>query len=254
MRLAGGWLLCLAGPFAYAQTETITITNGEWAPYLSEHLPHFGFASHVTSEAFKASGVKVSWGFMPWQRGITLAEHGTWDATIGWVKTPARAEVFHYTTPIMYQRRVMIQRKDNLFDWRTPDDLKDKRLGITIASGYPLIRPIIDSGKVMTLRFPTYQLAVRALLNKRVDGVPITRGVGQYLIENDLTAAEAAQLQLSKRIIETLPIFLLVSRKIKNGPTLIKKFNDGMEVLHATGRYGQMLTDLQNGAYDKRDK
>ena len=42
--------MLLMKPF-FAASEEIRLTSGEWAPYLSEHLPHFGFASHVVKEA-----------------------------------------------------------------------------------------------------------------------------------------------------------------------------------------------------------
>ena len=41
--------------------DRIKLINGEWAPYLSRNLPHFGAASHIVREAFSAVGVDRIW-------------------------------------------------------------------------------------------------------------------------------------------------------------------------------------------------
>ena len=51
--LAAGLILMLGCGVAVAQTlKTIRLTNGEWQPYLSKDVPHYGFASHIVTEAF----------------------------------------------------------------------------------------------------------------------------------------------------------------------------------------------------------
>ena len=77
MRIARLIMLCclLTGaPLAVAE-ETIRITNGEWPPYMSKKLKHYGLASRITTEAFASQGVKVEYGFFPWARSKLLVEH-----------------------------------------------------------------------------------------------------------------------------------------------------------------------------------
>ncbi len=63
--------------------ETIRIANGEWMPYHSKSLPHYGAGSRIVTEAFALEGVKVKWGFMPWKRGYIQAKKGyQWDAQL----------------------------------------------------------------------------------------------------------------------------------------------------------------------------
>lgn len=57
--------------------DTIRITNGEWPPYLSKKLPHYGFASHLITEAFATVNVEVEYGFFPWKRAFRNAQEGT---------------------------------------------------------------------------------------------------------------------------------------------------------------------------------
>ncbi len=61
-------LLALLISVAHARAETLRITNGEWPPFTSQHLPHGGPLSRTVAEAFKQAGIKVEYGFFPWKR------------------------------------------------------------------------------------------------------------------------------------------------------------------------------------------
>ena len=92
----------LAFHVASAQTsKTIRLTNGEWQPFLSEHVPHYGFASHIITEAFALVGVEVEYGFFPWKRSMKLARDGTWDGTAVWFDTEERRENMFLTDPVV---------------------------------------------------------------------------------------------------------------------------------------------------------
>lgn len=52
-------------PPATAPLTKIRSTNGEWPPYLSENLPHYGLASHIISEAFAKKGLPLNMAFSP---------------------------------------------------------------------------------------------------------------------------------------------------------------------------------------------
>ncbi len=82
--LVASWILVVGCGVAAAQTsETIRLTNGEWQPNLSKDTPHYGFASHIVTEAFALVGVEVEYGFFPWKRSYKIAKEGTWGGTAG---------------------------------------------------------------------------------------------------------------------------------------------------------------------------
>ena len=64
--------------------ETIRIANGEWPPYLSKELKHYGVASRIVAEAFALEGVKVKYGFFPWGRAYAVVQRGEWDGSVIW--------------------------------------------------------------------------------------------------------------------------------------------------------------------------
>lgn len=71
--LIGLMLIGLLNPAFADDRETITLTNGEWAPYLSESFKYGGFLSRVCSEAFALEGVDVEYEYLPWKRAYESA-------------------------------------------------------------------------------------------------------------------------------------------------------------------------------------
>ena len=68
-------ILWLLTPSSQAQ-DVITISSGEWPPYISQQLPHYGVTSQIVSEAFEQVGVTVKYEFLPWSRAIEAARAG----------------------------------------------------------------------------------------------------------------------------------------------------------------------------------
>ena len=60
---------CYSSVFA---GEEIKITIGEWSPFISKELPHYGIVPHIISEIFNEAGVNVQYGFFPWARSSYL--------------------------------------------------------------------------------------------------------------------------------------------------------------------------------------
>jgi polar amino acid transport system substrate-binding protein len=116
--------------------DTIRITNGEWPPYLSEHLKHYGLASRIITEAFALEGVKVSYGFFPWKRSFILAQNGEWDGTAVWFKSPGREQDFYISDPVIEASYVFFHLKSRRFDWNDVDSLKPYTIGATLEYNY----------------------------------------------------------------------------------------------------------------------
>ena len=116
-------LLAILMTAAPVRAETVRLTNGEWAPYLSETLPHHGAASHIVSKAFEKVGVTVKYGFFPWKRSYRLAEQGRWHGTVVWVFTEKRAKDFLYSDVVIEDAEYLFHLKEAPLEWRTPADL-----------------------------------------------------------------------------------------------------------------------------------
>ena len=110
---------------AATAAETIRLTNGEWQPYLSEHVPHHGLASHIITEAFTLVNVDVTYGFFPWKRSFKLAKKGEhWHGSAAWFHSEERARDFHISNPVTEARMAFFHLKDFAFDWQSIEDLR----------------------------------------------------------------------------------------------------------------------------------
>ena len=116
-------LSCSVGALAQTQ-DTIRLTNGEWPPFLSEHAPHHGFASHIITEAFALVGVEVEYGFFPWKRSFKLAKEGKWDGSAVWWENEERRKLFYFTDLVVPTKVVFFHLKSTEFDWTTYEDLR----------------------------------------------------------------------------------------------------------------------------------
>lgn len=73
--------------------ETVRITNGEWPPFTSEHLPGGGSLSRVVWEAFALEDVTVEYGFYPWKRSYEYARAGRWHDSVAWDRPKSRSRI-----------------------------------------------------------------------------------------------------------------------------------------------------------------
>lgn len=252
MRFFFFWLVALGVFTGNADAkETIRITNGEWAPYLSEELPHYGFASHLVKEAFAVQDIDVVYGFFPWKRSYKLAKEGRWHGTVVWVYTEERAESFLYSDVVISDSEHLFHLKKFKLKWQTIEDLKGLKIGGTLHTVYPVFEQAQENNILTIIRAGTYENLYHRLLKKRIDAIPQVSAVGEFLIRTKLTPAEQSQITYSPTIIQEREYCLILSRAVKENRRYLKLFNSGLEKLRQSGRYDQMIADLKNGKYDR---
>ncbi len=241
-------LLCLIN--TAGAEEKIRITNGEWAPYLSEGLPKNGFASDVVRKAFAAVGIEVEYGFFPWKRSFKLAREGKWNGSVVWVHTPERAGDFLYSDTVIKDNEYLFHLKTFELNWKTVDDLNGLKIGGTLHTVYPLFEAAQARGILSIERSGTYENLYRRLLKKRIDAIPQVSAVGEYLIRTTLTESEQSRITVSPTIIQTREYALILSKDVPENVLFLKRFNRGLSMLRDSGDYQIMLDALKNGAYD----
>src|SRR6218665_3581920 len=84
-----------------SHAETISLTNGEWSPYLGKNLPHHGVASRIVEEAFALEGIQVQWEFYPWPRALRTAEKGKSAGTAVWRRSAEKEQDFFISDPVV---------------------------------------------------------------------------------------------------------------------------------------------------------
>ena len=251
--LVASWILIVGCGVAAAQTsETIRITNGEWQPFLSKEVPHYGFASHIVTEAFALVGVEVEYGFFPWSRAMKLAREGMWDGTAVWGTSEERLQQFHFTDAVVPATYVFFHLKTTAFDWDDYDDLGDLKVGGTVEYYYSNAFEAAEAAGVFrTIRGRSDEVSLKNLLKGRIDVFPGEVMVTYEQIRDTFSEQEAALFTHHAKPIVDKPLFVLLNKDVPGNERMRDLFNDGLRQLKASGRYDQIIADALAGQYAK---
>jgi polar amino acid transport system substrate-binding protein len=246
-----GLLLCSGGALAES-SKTIRLTNGEWQPYLSKDVPHFGIASHIVTEAFALVGVEVEYGFFPWSRAMKLAKEGTWDGSAVWGDSEERRENFYFTEPVVPSTWVFFHLTSTQFDWNAYEDLRDIKVGGTVEYFYSdEFEAAEAAGVFQAIRARSDEVGLKNLLKGRIDVFPGDLMVTYAQIRDTFSEEEAALFaHHPKRIVEK-PLYLFLSKKVPGNEQMRDLFNEGLKQLKESGKYDQIFADAFTGKYQK---
>lgn len=239
-------LLCALAFGCNLQAETVHLTNGEWSPYLGEHLPHHGVASRIVEEAFALEGIQVQWEFYPWPRALRNAESGKSAGTAVWRRSPEKEQNFFISDPVVDTSYYLFHRQDHAFDWQQISDLQDKRIGGAIDYNYgAAFQQAEKSGLVHMRRLSHEELALRMLLAGRLDVLPMDKVVAFDLLHRKFSSAERRQLTFHPLPLNSDTLHLLLSRKVAGNEALLRHFNLGLQKLRDSGKVSQYLLEVQ---------
>lgn len=226
-------------------SESIKISVGEWAPYISKSLPDYGVASKIVSEAFLLEGIKVNYVFLPWKRAFIMAKDNDVDASLLWVITDEREEQFLFSDIVITGKAVFFHQKNFPFDWTDIRDLAKYKFGGLLSASYPWVEECKSLGIEldMVLAWNEEQNFTR-LLYERIDLFSLDLLVGSYLLLNEFSLEERNKVTYHKKVIEEWNYRLIFSRYINSdrNAELITKFNSGLSQLISSGRYDEILS------------
>lgn len=229
--------------------DRIQLTNGEWPPYLSEHLPHQGAASWIVSEAFAAAGVEVTYGFYPWKRSYKLAKEGIWDGTLVWVYTAARAKDFYYSDVVIKEVEHLFHLKETPLVWQRIEDLKGLTIGATLHTAYPPLERAAKAGILKIERAGNYGNLYRRLLNRRIDAIPQVSQVAKHYLNTTLHDRDRERITYAGTILQERAYHLILSRQSQNSERYITLFNKGLSIIRKNGKYQSIIQLLKEDLY-----
>ncbi|HEG44387.1 MAG TPA: transporter substrate-binding domain-containing protein [Phycisphaerales bacterium] len=238
-------------PINAANPNRVVIANGEWDPYFSENLQHYGVVSRIVTEAFAIEGIEVEYVFRPWKRGMEEAKNGKWNGTMGWGKKPDRLEVFNYCDePIMETISTLFHRKDYPLNWDTLSDLKG--LDISGTAGYfygDAIEAAEKNGEVDISRGPADKLNFKKLSEGRTTVVINDLDVGYALMRTELSPEQASQITHHPTEVGSFPCYLLLAKDNAENKRLLELFNKGLKKLQQSGKVKQYWQESRRGDY-----
>ncbi|WED20913.1 transporter substrate-binding domain-containing protein [Vibrio sp. JC009] len=249
-------IFCLSAMQIQAE-ENINIAVGEFPPYCTERFESGGPLLQLVSEAYAAAGVKVNFGFFPWLRAYEYAKDGkdhrgkVWHGTIPWNYSTERAEDFKFSDNLIYDYVVFFYLKSKPFKWESIDDLKGRNVGLAVESYYPLIANAAEDKLLTTERVGNYDRLLNRLKHERVDVIPISKRVGLYYMNNELDRSTKNSISFAQKHFEIRYFHLLISRNVQESDHLLDKFNQGLRMIKHSGRYGEIVSSLNQYTQEK---
>lgn len=222
--------------------ERIILTNGEWPPLTSQTLPGGGIFTKLCTTAFELEGVSVEYEYMPWARAMDAAHHGEFAGTVAWRKSPKWEREFLYSDPVQTIDTVFFHHESRTLEWEELQDIGHMTIGATRGFLYvDLLGPIVEKHGGRLDIANDNLTSMKKLASSRIDLFPCAKSVGAYLLNVRMSPEDSAQIRMHDKPFMRGELYLLISRKRRNGPAIIDTFNRGLRKMHETGLYGRII-------------
>jgi polar amino acid transport system substrate-binding protein len=228
----------------YAQEKNqklipLTISAGEWPPYLSAELPEQGLAAKLIRDIFLEAGYQVRFQFLPWARAYQDTKQGRYAATAVWMKVPNREVDFWYSDAVLEEQFVFFHLKSTAFDFQSLEDLADVNLGGGLGYSYgAAFDAALAAGTVKLSRVGDTEQNFRRLLKGRIQAFPEEMRVGYQVLHHQL-AEFSSQITHNPNPLLINQSFVLFPKNTAQSDVLQKIFNRGLAEFRKSGRYQQ---------------
>jgi polar amino acid transport system substrate-binding protein len=228
---------------------TITLSAGEWPPFLSESLPHQGVVAHLISDIFAQAGINVRFTFLPWPRAYHDTANNKYAATAVWMFEKERANIYFYSEPVLSEQFVFFYQKQRHFDWRKLSDLKGLLLGGGLGYSYGAeFDEALAAEDLEVSRVGTTEQNFQRLALGRIDAFAEEKSVGYHVLINQLPGIIGSISHHPKPLLINNS-FLLFPKNNPDSEKLLNIFNSELLKFRHSGRYQLYFKALKHGAY-----
>lgn len=245
--------IAIALPFmANADNKTISISTGEWPPFISEKLKHHGVAARIITESFASRNINVKYGWFPWERAYNNVKNGSWDASAIWAVTPERSKELLFSDPIVKNKHVLFFTAEKHVNWKSFDDLSGLTIGAT--NGYfngHEFEEAERNGLITVDRTSIESNNFKKLAANRLDAVIAEIDTGYDIMHQILNAEQVEKIVVNQKAVSSFTNHLVISKKLENAEQLISTFNKGLKQLTESGKVEQYHMESRNGQYQQ---
>jgi len=236
--------------FISKATETIHLSTFEYPPEHSEFLPHQGVLSHIIELAFAESNIKVKWDYYPMTRAFMMAKSGRAAATASYGYSKARIEGMYISESIISSATYFYHLKTTDFHWQDIKDLSGLKVGITNGLNYgDIFNNAVKDKIFLTDNAQHDDLNFRKLLAGRIDIFPMTSGIAEHLLLTRFPKGTLEKITYNKKPIRVYDSYIFFPQSQPQSAELLASFNHGLQKLHQSGKYQQLLVNYHNGYY-----
>lgn len=232
----------LSGP---KEDKVIVLATGEWPPYTSLEVKHYGLCSRIVTEAFAQEGYRTRYTFLPWKRSLTLTKAALFTGSFPWQATPSRRRDFLISQPLISTKTVFFHKSSYDFHWHRLADLKDLHLGITRGYAYMAdFRAKLEGLGIKYSESNTDVINLKLLLKGHIDIFPLEKDVGLFLLAKHFPVKKELITYHSKPMAQTQQT-VLFPKSSPDSKLFQDVFNRGINKLRSSGQL-QVMRDIHS--------
>ncbi|TMN93698.1 hypothetical protein CWB72_01835 [Pseudoalteromonas phenolica] len=228
-----------------ALAKQLTLSVGEWPPYVGSDLLNNGAIAEVIAEAFADIGYQVSFEFYPWARAMEQAQLGRVDGTGLWLKTDSRESEFYFSEPVLEEKHVFFYNRTDKPILDSFEALKsysyvgheDFCYGIDLDN-------IIRAKQINMHRVSNDEQAFGMLLKNRVSIYLQEMAVGYYLLRQHFSEQDMNKIAHIEQPFMRKNSHIILSKVDKNNSEILKMFDEALHRMKQSGRYDQLLAKV----------
>jgi polar amino acid transport system substrate-binding protein len=239
-------LPALASAAGEPARHPLIVTMQEYPPYIGQALPRHGMLTAVVGEALERAGISFELVSTPNNRSIEGVRLGIYNASFGWARSAERERDLYYSEALTSFRMVFCQRRGENYPWQTLADLSPWRIGVTYGNFYSdEFEQLVRQGKLTVDPANSDADSLHKLIGHRIDLFPMEIEAGPFLIQTTLPKAEREQLKCQDHVFFSVPIHIVVSRKMPDGAQLVERINKALDALHKSGEFERQMEDTR---------
>ena len=228
-----------------SKTPVLKMAGHTWEPYISKHLPANGLAVNLVTAVLTRAGYQVEMAFMPWQRVDEGLRNGDIDISVGSWYNETRAKELYFTDPYLSNELVIVKRKQDPLNFKTPDEFKSYinnkgyRLGIFKDYGYgELFDEIAPLVSLHYFKYCTNML--RDVATKKSDIALIDHWTASNSLKNNENIAD--HLEVIPSALISLDLHVTISLQRKDHKKIALAFNKTLKAMKEDGSYNKILS------------
>ncbi|WP_169337051.1 substrate-binding periplasmic protein [Algicola sagamiensis] len=226
--------------------DRVTLGLGEYPPYHSSDLPHYGAATRIMTMIFERAGIQVRYVFFPWQRAYVETRKGTIDGTGLWERDSETIDKFLISKAVFEYRTYFFHKKSLKFDWKTIDDLRGYQIGGLIGYYYgDAFQKAEENGTLSLHRVPHESQNMKKLLLGRVQLIPISIESAKAFLSATGKLREWQNLAYHPKPLYRATSHLLLSLVVKENQERMRRFDQALVEMKSEGLIEKLLHNIE---------
>lgn len=230
-------ILMLMSGLVYAN-KIVTTVSDPWPPFVFDDGLNDGIAVEIVREALKTQGYEIQHQNVPWARALHGTREGTYDLITSIWMSEERKNDYFYSKHFMNNTIRFIKLKDDDFEYKDLNSLKNKRIGLI--TGYSYEENFINSENYTKDTVNDFMTNINKLLAKRIDLTVEDEVVAKAILSDKMPSAYN-RIEFVENPLDVKKLYVVSGLKNPRHKELIDAFNKGLDTIIANGTYHKIL-------------